>query len=376
MDTRNSSMFAANQRRRREEPQSSSNLWNSRIGNHLYPSSFYSSTKEEQKENPPENRAKKKGGPLILPPPPTVSVDRKKMIHQEEEKEKERGQTEEPQRKKKREDEIIPLPEDHDDEILFEKKEQEKPHPKLAQEEIHPGVEEIWEELHEDDELELLNEIADDAEELFPKDDDDWFEEEHKEETEGKETNYIQPKIEKKPAEIKKARLPVLLLRDEFEIDIFDSFTLMLPLTNVSKVDWKVHSFKGYALPPSDKVFLELVLSADIEFVSQKKGSLQTLKIYVPLQKTVTVKWLTPPDMPHTSSREMYFKEKDGMSISTHREWEEKLVPNIKFHLNSFKVIWHDELRKGKQGKSQLGIQGTAKISVEASQEQTVSINT
>ncbi|WP_421378386.1 hypothetical protein ACOJQI_12865 [Bacillus salacetis] len=278
--------------------------------------------------------------------------------------------------KKKREEEIIPLPEDYDDEILlFEKEDKKTTEKHIPQEEPYPHVEEeIWEDGYEEDES-VEEIIAPDTVEDYPSYEDDWFEEkEEKIESEWKES--IQAENVEKPIEAKMARLPVLLLKDDFEIDIFDSFTLMMPLTNVSKVDWKVHSFKGRALLPSEKVFLELVLSADIEFVSQKSGSVQTLKIYIPLQKTVSVNWITPPDLPKTSSREYDFLNKDGITVSTHREWEEKLVPNIKFHLNSFEVIWHDELRKGKQGKSQLGVQGTAKISVEASQEQTVALHT
>jgi hypothetical protein len=362
MDERKS-IFAPKQRRRMDEPQSISNFWDRREGTDPYPSSFYTSSEKEHKETSLDKPQNKGSGPLILPPPPTVSMDRKKMIVPEREPEKEQ----EPVRTK-REEEIISLPDDYDDDILFEKKEQVKSEFQVSHEEV------IWEAVSDEDEQEPPKEFFEQEEEALPLGDDDWFiEQEVKERSERKEIN--KQNNEKRELELIRARLPVLLMKDDFEIDIFDSFTLMLPLTNVSKVDWKVHSFKGFAIPQSSRMFLELILSAEIEFVSKKNGSLHTLKIYVPLQKTVSVNWISQPDHSHTNSREYYFKEKDGLSVSTHREWEETLVPDIKFHLNSFKVIWHEEISRGKQEKTQLGIQGTARISVEASQEQTVSIH-
>ncbi|WP_162785126.1 hypothetical protein [Bacillus sp. P14.5] len=165
------------------------------------------------------------------------------------------------------------------------------------------------------------------------------------------------------------------MIQEEVEIDLFNSFTLMNPLASISQIEWRVESFKGWALPPSSTVFLELVLSADIEFAAAKDGSLQSLKIFIPLQKTVQVHWRSAPEFPSARRGEYEFKEKEDVNLSSHRVWEEKLAHPILFEIRSFKLLWHDELEKGKEGNKVLGVQGTAKVSIEASQKQMVSLN-
>ncbi|MGM0847057.1 MAG: hypothetical protein ACQEUT_19040 [Bacillota bacterium] len=346
MDIKESKFFPYNQRRGTGEVP-----WK----RDPYPSSFYSSKadKEPHDESPLKKEKNRGIGPLILPPPPITSREIVKRTENELQDNK---------KKLKKIEEIIPPPED-DDEYFYEKE-----------------VGAVSPEIDDIDEYDLLKEEEDgEKQEEHEKSDtgsadsDKVFQQEETLQ-ECKENDLHPHKLEEELPKFIKARLPVLLIKEELEIDIFDSFSLMKPLTDLSKVEWNVHEFKGWALPHSNKIFLELVLTADIDFVSERGGNLQSLKMFVPLQKTISVHWRSSPDIPYTNRGEYDFKEKDGFSPSTHRVWEEKLVQPITFNLQSFQLIWHDELLKEKEGKSSLGVQGTAKISIEASQNQVVTI--
>ena len=59
-------------------------------------------------------------------------------------------------------------------------------------------------------------------------------------------------------------KIPVLLANLDFDIDLFDSFPLQIPIENISKIDWHVHSFDCKVLLPSPNVFLKGMLIADI----------------------------------------------------------------------------------------------------------------
>ena len=52
-------------------------------------------------------------------------------------------------------------------------------------------------------------------------------------------------------------KIPVLLANLNFDIDLFDSFQLEIPIENISKIDWHVHSFDCKVLLPSPNVFLK-----------------------------------------------------------------------------------------------------------------------
>ncbi|MGD6802739.1 hypothetical protein [Rossellomorea aquimaris] len=321
----------------------------------IYPSAFYSKevNREDNEVKPQQKIQKKTGGPLILPPPPIVSKQLLKKVDKEEEHKAENYS---------RKDEVIPVPVD-DDEFLYEK-------------EISlidsPVIEKLKEDdLPEEDEEHIDCEIQDKREEEEKPtvhSDNPIQAEKHPEE---KECPLAEDVLPSKPLQV---ILPVLLIQEEVEIDLFNSFTLMRPLSSVSKVEWSVKSFKGCALLPSNKVFLELILSANVDFVSERDGSLQSLKMLIPLNKTVTIDWKSPPEFSYSNKGEYDFREKEDHFPSTHRVWEEKLAQPITIDCRSFNIIWHDELQKGKEGKTRLGVQGTAKVSIEAVQKQLVSL--
>ncbi|RIW37318.1 hypothetical protein D3H55_04580 [Bacillus salacetis] len=337
----------SHRRSRREDP-SIGPLRNRRSGKDSYPSSFFSQPGEESEKYEEDQQVltKKTGGPLILPPPPITSNERKKK------REPEPVEILEEFLPKKKKDEIIPLPED-DDELIYEKRgalmEQH------GAEDLQKDIEEETQDFHheESEDQTLIEESEPSVEE---------------------EEEAVYPEnIEPSPKYIC-ANLPVLLMKDEFTLDVFDSFTLLIPLTAITKIEWSVHDFKGCIPLPSNKIFLELVLCADIEFNSQQSGSLQSVKIYVPLQKTVSVNWLSEPELPFTRSGEYDFSTDNGISVSTHRVWEEKLVSPATVKLQSYEMLSHDKLAYSKREKAELGVLGTIKIALEAVQEQTVLI--
>ncbi|TYS18604.1 hypothetical protein FZC78_03475 [Rossellomorea vietnamensis] len=320
----------------------------------VYPSTFYSKevNREENEEKPQQKIQKKTSSPLILPPPPIVSTQLLKKADKDEEyKAVERY----------RKDEVIPVPED-EDEFLYEKERSVVDSP-------------VLENLNEDELPEEVEETIDnsslDKEEVAEKTVNSDSHKQAEKQPEEKECPLAEDVL---PSKRLQALLPVLLIQEEVEIELFNSFTLMRPLSSVSKVEWSVKSYKGCVLLPSNKVFLELILSADVDFVSEKDGSLQSLKMFLPLHKTVTVDWKYPPDFSCSHRGEYDFREKNDHLPSTHRVWEEKLAQPITIDLRSFNLIWHDELQKGKEGKTRLGVQGTAKVSIEGVQKQLVSL--
>jgi hypothetical protein len=321
----------------------------------VYPSTFYSKevNSEDNEEKPQQKNKKKTSGPLILQPPPIVSTQLLKKADKDEEFKAE---------ERYRKDEVIPVPED-EDEFLYEKERSVVDSPDL-------------ENLKEDD-------FTEEVEQLIDKRSHGKREEEEKQTVLSESSIQAEKQPEEKecllsedllPSKRLQAILPVLLIQEEVEIELFNSFTLMRPLSSVSKVEWSVKSFKGCALLPSNKVFLELILSADVDFVSERDGSLQSLKMFIPVHKTVTIDWKSPPDFSYSHRGEFDFREKNDYLPSTHRVWEEKLAQPITIDLRSFNLIWHDELQKGKEGKTRLGVQGTAKVSIEAVQKQVVSL--
>lgn len=321
----------------------------------VYPSTFYSKevNREDNEEKPQQENKKKTSGPLILQPPPIVSTQLMKKADKDEEYKAE---------ERYRKEEVIPVPED-DDEFLYEKERSvveapvlENPNEDYLTEEVEAPIENRSLDKREEEEKQTVLSDSPIPAEKQPEE---------------KECLLAEDVL---PSKRLQAILPVLLIQEEVEIELFNSFTLIRPLSSVSKVEWSVKSFKGCALLPANKVFLELILSAEVDFVSERDGSLQSLKMFIPVHKTVTIDWKSPPDFSYSNRGEYDFREKKGHLPSTHRVWEEKLAQPITIDLRSFHLIWHDELQKGKEGKTRLGVQGTAKISIEAVQKQVVSL--
>ncbi|WP_456274632.1 hypothetical protein [Bacillus sp. AK031] len=347
--------------RKRDDRRTITSLWeemNSR--RHPYPSSFYQDNEELEHTPEPRKRVPKKENhvapPLILSPPPVTA----KKVERKNEKKEEFI----PKRKK---EEIIPVPDESIDEFLVEKE--------LSDNEDWKPAETEWELAEEDSyEVDSYEEEKDESEEspdeeLQYEEDKDGLEEEKEEEEKNKDDVCENPIPSKKLL----AKLPVLIFKEKLEIDIFDSFNIMIPLCEITNMSWRIRSFKGHAVLPSKTVFVKLVLVADMDFVSED-GTLQSLQIEVPLERNFETNWLTDPELSFNDSREYWFRSKTDHHISVHRAFEETLVSPVTFKYNSFDVIWHQEVIEKPDGELRLGLKGSAKLTIEGYQDQVVEI--
>ncbi|HZG59772.1 MAG TPA: hypothetical protein VEY68_04710 [Anoxybacillus sp.] len=168
-------------------------------------------------------------------------------------------------------------------------------------------------------------------------------------------------------------KLPVLLAMVNIDIDIFDSFDLLLPISNITKIDWSIHSLESRVLLPSTTIFLRGVLMADIEYVSDIH-SLHTVNIQVPWEKTTNTSWLSLPVMSGKTQREFIFQSHDDKEIIYHREFHEHFADQVQHDLRRINFVWHEQL--GSQaGASKLCIHGTANLSIDLLQPQYINLN-
>jgi hypothetical protein len=171
-------------------------------------------------------------------------------------------------------------------------------------------------------------------------------------------------------------KIPVLLAVVNIDIDIFDTFDLLFPITNVSKIELSVHSLDSHVVLPSNIVFLKGIFIADIEFVNEKLShSHQTMKIQIPWEKTTNIMWLYPPSMPSSSQVEYTFQSShhDDENSSIYQSQEE-YAEQIQHDLQSINFVWHDELAS-KGGNSTIQIQGRAKICLNLIQQQYINLD-
>ncbi|MBD1381944.1 hypothetical protein [Metabacillus arenae] len=170
-------------------------------------------------------------------------------------------------------------------------------------------------------------------------------------------------------------KLPVLLAKEEIDIDIFDSFDLSCPLTNITKVDWTVQNVKVQVLLPETTVFLKGIFIAKVEFASENDSqSLHTVNVPIPWEKIIGVEWIYPPITPSRNQKEYMFQSKTQNEVSLHREYYEQFADQIEYHLHSINFVWHKEL-ESQSGNSKLCILGRANIDMDLMQPQYVELN-
>ena len=168
-------------------------------------------------------------------------------------------------------------------------------------------------------------------------------------------------------------KLPVLVGKLTITIDIFDVFPLDLPINKITKLKWSLQSLDSHVVLPSNIVFLKGSLIADIEFTNQEpNGSIQTLKIPVPWEKTANVDWLYPPDMPVSRTQKDFMFSADNCEPSYHLESTQYFTEKIDSQLCSINYIWHNDLTKDEN--PQLQVQGRAKLEINLLQDQYVDL--
>ena len=135
-------------------------------------------------------------------------------------------------------------------------------------------------------------------------------------------------------------KIPVLLANLDFDIDLFDSFQLQIPIANISKIDWHVHSFECKVLLPSPNIFLKGMLIAEITYVKNDQSStLHSMKLNIPIDKVMKIDWLYPPELSSSHEAEYMYQGNDNMEVQFHREFSQQYAKPIQSELQN--VIYY-----------------------------------
>ena len=170
-------------------------------------------------------------------------------------------------------------------------------------------------------------------------------------------------------------KIPVLLANLEFDIDLFDAFPIEIPIENISKIDWHVHSFDCNVLLPSPNVFLKGLLVANLTYVNNNKSSsLHSMKIKIPFDKVKKMDWFYPPELSSSHQAEYMYRGNEEMDVHFHREFSQKFAEPIQTELQNVYIIWHDELISNGSLR-ELDIQGKVQLSMTLLQSQYVDLD-
>lgn len=169
-------------------------------------------------------------------------------------------------------------------------------------------------------------------------------------------------------------KLPVLVGKLKINIDIFDDFPLDFPVKNISQLVWSVSSLDSHVILPSSIVFLKGTLIAQIDYANQgPEGTIHTLKVPIPWEKTININWLHPPNMPVSRNiKEYMFKTDHNNTLNSHFEYSQFYSEKVTVQLRSINFVWHNELTK--DDNPELRVQGRAMLELDLLQEQYVEI--
>ncbi|WP_071395167.1 hypothetical protein [Bacillus tuaregi] len=167
-------------------------------------------------------------------------------------------------------------------------------------------------------------------------------------------------------------KMPILLSKANIEMDIFDSFHLQLPIKEITKVEWSVHSIECHVPLPSRSLFIKAILFADIEYLDEAgSSSLQTVKMQVPICSTENIEWLNLPDLPSSQQAEFMYHENQCQSIQFHQESSQQYAHPIQTELIHFNIIWHNEFISE---NGQLNVQGRISFFIHILQNQYIKL--
>lgn len=178
------------------------------------------------------------------------------------------------------------------------------------------------------------------------------------------------------PVHSKLVKLPVLLALLNFEIDVFDSFNLEVPISSVTKIDWRLHSFNCQVLLPTPNIFLTGILIADIEYVKDHiSNTLHTIKISIPWEKITKVDWIYKPHLPSSNNYEYLFHSNNHNEVQYIHEFSQQFTEKIHSELQRIHFLWHDNLI-AMDGKQEIDIQGKVELSINLLQPQYINLTT
>lgn len=172
--------------------------------------------------------------------------------------------------------------------------------------------------------------------------------------------------------ELTKVRLPLHLADVELEIDIFDTFTLARPISDVSNVECSLHSIDAEVLLPSASLFTKGTLLLNIDYAcTDKSGTMHSLMIHIPWKKIIPVKWIHQPELSSKNSKEYLFTSNLGMEEGYTREYRESLVEKVEFSLSDLHCVWNEQFIDN----GRVMVQGTAKMKIDLFQKQCLDLN-
>ncbi|MBN6887254.1 hypothetical protein ACUXCC_002264 [Cytobacillus horneckiae] len=192
-----------------------------------------------------------------------------------------------------------------------------------------------------------------------------------------KEDQFEIEKMEDKSTVQKKnplpiVKMPVLLAVLDIDVDIFDTISLSVPITNIIKIDWSAHSLESHVALPSNIVFLKGTLLADIEYVIDNENKI--VKVEIPWKKAMNVTWLYPPEIPQKKWNEFSFMTHNWEEFSYHQESFDELAEEIYHNLRCTNFIWHEELGL-RSVNSSIHVQGKGSLSIDLLQQQYIDLN-
>ena len=168
-------------------------------------------------------------------------------------------------------------------------------------------------------------------------------------------------------------KIPVLLTRFSTDVDIIESINLIMPLDNISKVEWSVQSLDCKVVLPSKTVFLKGEFTAEIAFSNKEfENEIQSLKIIIPWTKTEDIHWLAIPDIPYRSQKEFLFQSQPEHDSDYHYDEYQKFVEPIQSQLKQVHFIWHQEQNLTEK---QLQVNGVAQLSIHIMQDQLIELD-
>lgn len=182
----------------------------------------------------------------------------------------------------------------------------------------------------------------------------------------------LQPKINSMKNKKRLVKLPVLLAKAIFDIDINLSIQPKIPIERITNIEWSLQSVISRVILSANTVHFKGVLLADIEYVSEHSNTIHTHKIPFVWDKAVRVDWLTPPEK-GCSSRKEYTFHSYAQDFCTHHEFSQAFTEEIEDDFRSIRFIWHNSL-DAHSHSSDFTIQGTVAISINLLQKQYISI--
>ncbi|SFJ78084.1 hypothetical protein SAMN04487936_104175 [Halobacillus dabanensis] len=170
------------------------------------------------------------------------------------------------------------------------------------------------------------------------------------------------------PSEKTVVKVPVLLSCVTVDIDFMETLDVPTDICEMIDMELSLHSLETKVVSPSCYAFISGVIRAELQY--NNGTSVQLLKLPIPLEKVVPVKWRKQPLLPYSNKKEYYFGADGGQESNPHMEFYQTFIDPIECEGKSVRVVSHHEsLSDGK-----FHIHGTAQLVINLLQQQYVTI--